>query len=335
MAATRDVHAPPAPPEVESVSAADALRTLTGAVQDLAFAERPDDVHRVVSTAARTLTGADGATLVVRDGEHLLYVDEDAIEPLWKGKRFPLSERISGWAMVNRRPAVIEDIYADYRVPHDAYARTFVNSLVVVPIRPADPLGAIGVYWARHHRASSQELGLVRALADSTAVALEQVLADGAPPTLVPADLDPVTGLLNRRAWERAVAEALDPHVAPLCVGLIAIDALSDYRDLHGHAAGDALLRRSAEGWHSVLREQDLLARYGDQEFAVLLPECDPVAGRRVAERLCLCVPDDETASVGLASWNGDEVAESFLGRAGAALHEARASGPARIVVAA
>jgi diguanylate cyclase (GGDEF)-like protein len=332
MPATKPAHAPAAA-RAESVAADDAVRMLTDAVNGLSLAEGAEDVHRVASTAARALTGADGAALVVRDGEHLTYVDEDAIEPLWKGERYPLSERISGWAMVNRRPAVIEDIFADYRVPQDAYARTFVKSLLVVPIRPADPVGAIGVYWARHHRATSQELGLTRALADSTAIALEHVDANGAPPTLVQSDLDPVTGLFNRRTWERAVAEVLDPHIAPLCVGLIAIDGLSHFRELHGD--GDALLRRSADGWHSVLREQDLLARYGDEEFAVLLPECDQVAGRRVAERLCLCVPDDETASIGIAAWDGDEAVESLLGRAGAALHEAKASGPARIVVAA
>src|SRR5262249_56843927 len=54
-----------------------------------------------------------------------------AIAPLWKGQRFPMSACISGWSMLNRCPAVISDIYADSRIPHDAYRPTFVKSLVM------------------------------------------------------------------------------------------------------------------------------------------------------------------------------------------------------------
>ena len=126
-------------------------------------------------SAARRLTGADGATFVLRDEGECFYADEEAIAPLWKGKRFPFQSCISGWAMLNRKPAVIEDIYADARIPHDAYRPTFVRSLVMVPIRTMDPVGAIGIYWAQRHAATEQEVGLARALADSTAVALQNV----------------------------------------------------------------------------------------------------------------------------------------------------------------
>jgi response regulator RpfG family c-di-GMP phosphodiesterase len=79
--------------------------------------------------------------------------------------------------MLNRRPAVIEDIYADERIPHDAYRPTFVKSLAMVPIRTLDPVGAIGNYWATRHQPSEQEVELLQALADSTAVAIENVRA--------------------------------------------------------------------------------------------------------------------------------------------------------------
>jgi hypothetical protein len=70
---------------------------------------------------------------------------------------------------------VIEDIYVDDRIPHDAYRPTFVRSLTMVPIRRVDPIGAIGNYWRSHHRASPEEVELLRALADATAVAMENV----------------------------------------------------------------------------------------------------------------------------------------------------------------
>jgi signal transduction histidine kinase len=70
---------------------------------------------------------------------------------------------------------VVPDIYADPRVLVDAYLPTFVHSLVMVPIRRAAPLGAIGNYWSAHHAATPEEVELLQALADTTAVALENV----------------------------------------------------------------------------------------------------------------------------------------------------------------
>jgi light-regulated signal transduction histidine kinase (bacteriophytochrome) len=77
--------------------------------------------------------------------------------------------------MLNRQAAVIEDIYADDRIPHDAYRRTFVKSLVMVPIRTESPIGAIGNYWAKLHKATPHEIEVLQALANTSAVALESV----------------------------------------------------------------------------------------------------------------------------------------------------------------
>jgi signal transduction histidine kinase len=104
-------------------------------------------------------------------------VDEDAIEPLWKGRRFPLSACISGWSMVNRRSVVIQDIYQDPRIPLDAYRPTFVKSLAMVPIGKEDPVGAIGNYWARNHTPDSQELRLLETLAEAAYVTIQGVRA--------------------------------------------------------------------------------------------------------------------------------------------------------------
>src|ERR1043165_9153040 len=102
---------------------------LVGVVQELSLARDLARVMAIVRTAARRLTGADGATFVLRDGNHCHYADEDAISPLWKGQRFPMQVGISGWAMLHREAVAIPDIYADPRVPTDAYRPTFVKSL--------------------------------------------------------------------------------------------------------------------------------------------------------------------------------------------------------------
>lgn len=144
-------------------------------VKQLSLARSLDAIVDIVKSGARQLIGADGATFVLRDGDQCHYVAEDAIGPLWQGRRFPLRACISGWAMLEKEAAVVPDIYADPRIPADAYRPTFVKSLVMVPIRANAPIGAIGNYWASHHHASAEEVELVQALADSTSLAFENL----------------------------------------------------------------------------------------------------------------------------------------------------------------
>ncbi len=130
---------------------------------ELRDAQDLERVQEVVRIAARRLTMAQGATVVLLENGQCFYADEDAISPLWKGQRFPVEQCISGWAMLNKRAAVVPDISVDERIPQAAYAPTFVRSLVMVPVGVADPIGAIGAYWSRTRTATSADLdGLTR-----------------------------------------------------------------------------------------------------------------------------------------------------------------------------
>ncbi|MDG2523605.1 HWE histidine kinase domain-containing protein [Caulobacter segnis] len=154
-----------------------ALLTLIETIEALASAGTVADIALVVRSAARRISGADGVAFVLRDEEQCWYLDEDAIGPLWKGRRFPMEACISGWAMLNRKTAVIPDIYADDRIPHDAYRPTFVKSLVMTPVRPADPLAAIGAYWAQERQPTTAEVARLEVIARATAAALESARA--------------------------------------------------------------------------------------------------------------------------------------------------------------
>lgn len=140
-------------------------------VQRLSFCGDMDGVMTVLSESARRLSGADGVTVVLREDDLCHYVEESSIAPLWKGRRFPLEACISGWCMLHRQQVAIEDIYADPRIPHEAYRPTFVKSLAMTPIRSEDPIGAIGAYWAGHHQATPEELETLQWLGDSAAMA--------------------------------------------------------------------------------------------------------------------------------------------------------------------
>ena len=148
---------------------------LLRAANELSLARDLQTVTHIVVKAARELTGADGVTFMLREGDQCHCVDEDAIGPLWKGRRFPIDACVSGWAMQHGTPVAMSHVYADARVPTDAYRPTFVKSLAIVPVRPPEAIGAIGAYWATRHHATDDELSLLKLLADSTALALANV----------------------------------------------------------------------------------------------------------------------------------------------------------------
>jgi len=284
------------------------MERLLQAVQELSLARSLPDIQRIVRTAARELTGCDGATFVLRDNGMCYYADEDAIEPLWKGSRFPLEICISGWAMLNREAAVISDIYLDHRIPHAAYRPTFVKSLVMVPIRKLDPVGAIGNYWAHERQPTDQEVSLLQALADSTSIAMEnvQILAEleervrDRTAELEQANVeirqlsvtDEMTGIKNRRGLHLLAEPAL--HAArrdgrSCLLAFIDVDGLKQVNDVKGHGVGDDLITDLAQILAANVRKSDILARMGGDEFCILVtdPDAEPAdLRRRLAEAL-------------------------------------------------
>ena len=153
----------------------DPSQVLTSVVARLAMVNSLPELTQIIAEAARMLTNASGTTFVLKENDQCYYADENAISPLWKGKRFPMEACISGWSMIHREVVCITDIYEDSRIPHDAYRPTFVKSLCMVPIRAEKPIGAIGSYWADKHIPTSDEIKFLKVLADSTAVALENL----------------------------------------------------------------------------------------------------------------------------------------------------------------
>jgi diguanylate cyclase (GGDEF)-like protein len=327
---------------VPQTSGHEALIALAETAQDLSSAGSEHDVLRIVRTSARSLTNADGATLVLRDGDSCVYVDEDAIGPLWKGRRFPLEACISGWTMLTGETAVVEDVYADARVPLAAYRRTFVKSLLMVPIVAREALGSIGFYWADQHAATESEIAIARALAASTAVALQNVRLSQEVERRrnTEEDLrelcerDPLTGLLNRRAWDLALSSALRKHLRPMYVALMDLDLFKSFNDRHGHPAGDALLRRAAVAWRGALRNADVLARYGGEEFAILLASCDLENALDVVDRVRRATVGQQTVSIGIAQWDGRESDAELVSRSDRALYAAKRAGRDRVLLA-
>jgi len=109
------------------------------------------------------------------------------------------------------------------------------------------------------------------------------------------------------------------------------VDHLKEVNDTFGHAAGDAMLVQIAQSARAEMRVVDVLARYGGDEFIILLPETNARQARFIAERICSKVrPFAITLSVGIAEFlhnPTDENVERVIRRADAALYEAKARG--------
>lgn len=148
---------------------------LMSAVEQLAAAEDEFAVASVLRGAARQLTGADGISIVLKKGDRVHYVDEDAVGPLWKGQDFPIEACISGWAIMNRQTVVIEDINGDPRIPLAAYQPTFVKSLAMAPVGAPNPIAAIGAYWATRRRPTDDEVHALETMARAASVAMDNV----------------------------------------------------------------------------------------------------------------------------------------------------------------
>ena len=152
-----------------------AMSRLVGVVQELSFARELKAVTAIVKRAARELTSADGAAFVLREADACRYVGESGLSSQSKGRSFALSQCICGWCILNARPIAVENVSADERFTNAADRPTAARSLAMAPIRSTAPMGAIGVYWAAPHACTADELMLLEALANTTAVSLENV----------------------------------------------------------------------------------------------------------------------------------------------------------------
>jgi diguanylate cyclase (GGDEF)-like protein len=154
------------------------------------------------------------------------------------------------------------------------------------------------------------------------------------------ATIDDLTGLLNRQAFEAVFQETLQDVARtgkPLSVILLDIDSFKQINDNYGHLAGDQVIHAVAELARIAVRQNDIVVRWGGEEFLVVLRDCPMEAARRVAEDLRGTVLAHDfdlkpssthvTVSLGVAQFKPGESPAALFKRADAALYDAKASG--------
>ncbi|AGA71113.1 GGDEF domain-containing protein [Pseudomonas plecoglossicida] len=159
--------------------------------------------------------------------------------------------------------------------------------------------------------------------------------------------LDPLTGLPNRAAWsERVEREMLEwqAHGGHLAMAILDLDHFKRINDSYGHLAGDKVLKIVADQLRKRLRSHDFIARFGGEEFVLLLPQTSPAAAAQIAEMLRATVEACPfhfkgervviTTSIGLGAFRPGERGDQVLKRADAALYRAKESGRNRVELA-
>ncbi|MDB5708358.1 MAG: sensor hybrid histidine kinase [Sphingomonas bacterium] len=150
-------------------------KLMSEALALLGLAASIEAALEVLRARSRAIGCADGVAVVRRDGDEMVHVGEDAVAPLWTGRRFPIDQCVSGLAMTERRPIYIPDVQCDARVPRDVEEVAFVASMAMFPLGIGDPVAALGVYWAKDNPAEPDALALLDTLARSANSTFERL----------------------------------------------------------------------------------------------------------------------------------------------------------------
>ncbi|WP_051221859.1 diguanylate cyclase [Conexibacter woesei] len=306
----------------------------------LSHAGEPEQTRPLLVGAIRDLARADSVMLFEPDGPDHLAISAEAGGLVDVGRRVELHEHkaVVAEVFLSGRGRFVGDYLSESSHWRALREQTGLRSAHYEPVlRDGVVAGVLVIATCavrpRDHRGLDQLMRLLAGEA-GTALALSDLVAS----LDALARTDQLTGLANRRTWDdelpRELARARR-NGEPLSVAILDLDRFKSYNDTYGHPAGDRLLRGAAAAWTERLRTTDLLARYGGEEFAVLLPGCDTAAAAQVVEHLRAAVPDDETCSIGLATWDGDESCDTLVARADTALYRAKDGGRNRVVAAA
>jgi diguanylate cyclase (GGDEF)-like protein len=229
------------------------------------------------------------------------------------------------------------------RVADRVRAAFGLSHTLTAPLRSID--GVIGaIVLSRRDRGAWPESArrLLRVAAGETAAALER--ADSFRAAETSAATDPLTGLPNRRYFNEFSALLAGRRRAgdAVAVLMIDIDKFKGLNDAYGHPTGDQVLRSVADAITTAVREQDVPARIGGEEFAVLLRNPGPDVAIEIGERVRQAVRDLDLAaigvpgvsvSVGVANASGaDEPIQALLDRADQALLRAKRGGRDRVI---
>jgi diguanylate cyclase (GGDEF)-like protein len=321
----------------EQRRSAEGILRVTSSIRELSESEDPDSVRPGVCRIAMELAQADSAAILDLAPDDATLTQTLNVGAPWISPDTRLSNLSSpaARAFITGKPVLVND---------EPSGASDAGELATPPVTFWQPFPAGGrtsaavlaLSWEHPFDiAPIRVANLMDHLAAEAMAAFER--ADLVTQLEALARTDALTGLPNRRAINEDLPRELERarrEGRSLCVALLDIDHFKVFNDTHGHPAGDRLLVGAASTWRDALRGgTDLLARYGGEEFLVVLP-ADPADAFATLERLRASMPEAQTASVGLAVWDGVQSADELVARADIALYAAKSAGRDRIAQA-
>jgi diguanylate cyclase (GGDEF)-like protein len=331
------------------------IRHAAGAAQDRALVRAAralnasldlQEVLRTLSREAALAVGADLAGVYLGDAQRgAVATAGHNVPDEWHGLELAPNEGAAGKALVLGRPYATNDYRKDAASPNHALMDRFRTALAVPMAWNGELKGALSVGWTTMRRIAPEDERTLIAIADLATFACHN--AETYEEVQRAARTDALTGLLNHGAMQVRLREEIARarrDGSPLSAAIIDLDDFKRVNDVRGHQAGDELLRRVSATLQGQLRPYDQVARYGGDEFVLLLPGSDEADARMVAERVRDAVaghiasqPDLAIAgacSIGVAAWHEPLDAETLLEHADRALLLAKRTGKGRVAVA-
>jgi diguanylate cyclase (GGDEF)-like protein len=299
----------------------------------------PEPVFDRFARVAARAAGAPVALVSLVDDERQCFVGMCGVQQPWADARgTPLSHSFCQHVVANAAPLVIEDARLDavLRANH-AIPDLDVVAYAGFPIVSPDGyvLGSLCAIddqpriWGVEQLELLEEIALLVGNELERRGLLRRLAAD--------ARTDALTGLANRRAWDEKLPRALH-HAERLGHSLTAVildvDLFKSFNDRHGHPAGDDALREIGARWIAIVRDIDVIARIGGEEFGLLLPGANASEALRIVERLRNDLPSGLTASAGVAVWSAPMTADELVALADRALYRAKSEGRDRTCLA-
>ena len=268
----------------------------------------------------------NGFLLTLDDaGEHLVIRAAVGPSGSYVGQRLPRGQGISWWVVERGE---LQNV-ADGRLDPRFYGPSEIRSVLCVPLQLGEErIGALGVESTRLSAFGREDEDLLTAVSHQVAAAVRVAKLHQAAKTA--AATDPLTGLPNRRSFfQRLERELAGRDEAPLSVAIVDANGLKALNDSFGHAAGDEALVRVGAILQEGVRDGDLVARIGGDEFAVLFVGAPILTAERIVRRLAERIANSTlgvghrlpTIAWGVADASGEATVDALVEAADRAMY--------------